>query len=540
MKQKYCNILYCLIASIIFNTSCSLDRNPLDQFAENEFWTNEENALIALTGIYRGNTVFNSEEYSPSDFWSYSGIMFLEFASDNAYDRRGNNSGFFQMVNGNLTANNRFTNSYWTNAYAKIARCNRFLDGVSKISASEEIITRFKSEARFIRAVQYFYLSQFFHDVPLVTKVLSKEEANTVKKNTKEEIVSFIKQEFKEAAEGLPRWKELKSSEIGRASKQAALAFLGRTCLAEKQYKEAVSAYEEIIKMGDNSLEPNYNEVFYPAKKGSPEIIIGAQYLTDLAGCGLPQHAYPVKDQGWCIINPLGSLFEAYQFTDGTEFSYNSPLYDKNNLGKNRDPRLDFTIYYSGATFKGTIYNSHPDSESVDATQSGQTTQTGFMMRKYFDENYNGDLKTYGVNIPIIRYAEVLLSYLEAKIEAGESITQELLDNTINLVRNRPSVQMPKITETSTEKLRTILRNERRVELAMEGIRYWDLLRWGIAHEVLQGKIYGAPFPGRVKVDGDNNADPFGRWYVNKWNFRKQDYIWPIPQSEQDINPNLR
>lgn len=540
MKRRYYNILYCLIASIIFNTSCSLERNPLDQFAENEFWTNEGNALIALTGIYRGNTIFNSEEYSPSDFWSYSGIMFLEFASDNAYDRRGNNSGFFQMVNGNLTANNRFTSSYWTNAYAKIARCNRFLDGIGKISASKEIITRFKSEARFIRAVQYFYLSQYFHDVPLVTKVLSKEEANTVKKNTKEEIVSFIKQEFQEAAEGLPRWKELKSSEIGRASKQAALAFLGRTCLAEKQYKEAASAYEEIIKMGDNSLEANYNEVFYPAKKGSSEIIIGSQYLTDLAGCGLPQHAYPVKDQGWCIINPLGSLFEAYQFTDGTDFSYANPLYDKNNLGKNRDPRLDYTIYYTGATFKGTTYNSHPDSESVDATQSGQTTQTGFMMRKYFDENYNGDLKTYGVNIPIIRYAEVLLSYLEAKMEAGEAITQDLLDETINTVRNRPSVQMPRVTETSTGKLRTILRNERRVELAMEGIRYWDLLRWGIAHEVLQGKIYGAPFPGRVKVDGDNNADPFGRWYVNKWNFRKQDYKWPIPQSEQDINPNLR
>ena len=133
-----------------------------------------------------------------------------------------------------------------------------------------------------------------------------------------------------------------------------------------------------------------------------------------MAGCGLPQHAYPVKDQGWCIINPLGSLFEAYQFTDGTDFSYANPLYDKNNLGKNRDPRLDYTIYYTGATFKGTTYNSHPDSESVDATQSGQKTQTGFMMRKYFDENYNGDLKTYGVNIPIIRFAEVLLSYLEA------------------------------------------------------------------------------------------------------------------------------
>ena len=233
-------------------------------------------------------------------------------------------------------------------------------------------------------------------------------------------------------------------------------------------------------------------------------------------------------------------MFEAYQFTDGSDFSFDSPLYNKDNLGKNRDPRLDYTIYYNGATFKNTVYNSHPDGGSVDATQSGQTTQTGFMMRKYFDESYNGDLRKYGVNIPIIRYPEVLLSYLEAKLEGGEAITRSLLDQTINAVRGRASVQMPPITETNPEKLRTILRNERRVELAMEGIRYWDLRRWGIAHEVLQGKIYGAPFPGREKVDGDNNQDPYGRWYVNKWNFRQQDYVWPIPQSEQNINPNLR
>lgn len=369
---------------------------------------------------------------------------------------------------------------------------------------------------------------------------MTKDEANTVEKSKKEVITAFIIKEFNEAAEGLPRWKELEASEIGRASKQAAYAFLGRTCLAEKKYQEAAEAYNRIISLGDNSIEDNYNEVFYPSKKGSPEIIIGAQYLTDLAGCGLSQHAYPVKDRGWSIINPLGSLFEAYQFTDGSDFSFDSPLYDKDNLGKNRDPRLDYTIYYNGATFKSTVYDSHPDGGSVDATQSGQTTQTGFMMRKYFDESYNGDLRTYGVNIPIIRYPEVLLSYLEAKLEGGEAITRSLLDQTINAVRGRTSVHMPPVTETNPDKLRTILRNERRVEPAMEGIRYWDLLRWGIAHEVLQGKIYGAPFPGCVKVDGDNNQDPYGRWYVNTWNFRQQDYVWPIPQSEQNINPNFR
>ncbi|WFE85525.1 RagB/SusD family nutrient uptake outer membrane protein [Parabacteroides chongii] len=539
MKYRNFYIVY-ILASFLFNTSCNLDRNPLDNFAENEFWTSEENALIALTGIYRGNTLFNSEEYSPTDFWSYSGVLFLEFASDNAYDRRGNNSGFFQMVNGNFTANNGFISNYWSNAYAKISRCNRFLEGIDQIPASQETVNRFKSEARFIRAVQYFYLSQYFQDVPLVTSVLTKEEANNVKKASKQEIISFIEKEFKEAAEYLPAWKELQASEIGRASQQAAYAFLGRTYLAEKQYKEAANTFLQIINMGENKIEDNYNEVFYPAQKGSPEIIIGAQYLTDLAGCGLPQHAYPVKDLGWCIINPLGSLFEAYQFTDGSNFSYESPLYDKNNLGKNRDPRLDYTIYYDGATFKGTTYSSHPDRGGVDATQSGQTTQTGFMMRKYFDESYNGDLRRYGVNLPIIRYPEILLSYLEAKLEGGEPIDRSLLDLTINAVRGRSSVNMPPVTETNPDKLRPILRNERRVEFAMEGIRYWDLLRWGIAHEVLQGKIYGAPFPGRSKVDGDNNQDKYGRWYVNKWNFRQQDYKWPIPQSEQNINPNLR
>jgi hypothetical protein len=101
---------------------------------------------------------------------------------------------------------------------------------------------------------------------------------------------------------------------------------------------------------------------------------------------------------------------------------------------------------------------------------------------------------------------------------------------------------MPKITETDRTKLREILRNERRVELAMEGSRYWDLLRWGIAHEVLKADFYGAPFPGAKNMRKKGGVtDPNNRWFVITRNFRNpQDYRWPIPQSEQDINPNLR
>ncbi len=545
MKRiKY--ILYFFISIMFVFPSCSLDRTPLDQFAEDEFWTSEDNALLALTGIYKANIQFNGPEYSPTDWWSYGGLIFLEFASDNAYDRRGTNSNFFKMSNGSLLPNNPFLLNYWSNSYAKIARCNRFIEGIDKISAPEETIARYKAEARFLRATQYFYLSQFFQDVPLVTNTLTKEQANTVTKNSKAEVISFIIKEFTESANELPRFKSLTANESGRASKQAALAFLGRTLLADKKFKEAATVYEEIISLGDNIIDPDYQSLFYPSNEKSSENIFSMQYMQDMAGSGMPQHAYPVKDGGWCLINVSGGLFESYQFNDGSSFSYESSLYNPNNLGENRDPRLDYTIYYNGATFKGTLYDCHPDGKSLDKISSGQTTQTGFMMRKYFDETYNGDINSYGGNIPIIRYAEILLSYLEAKLEAGDQITVDLLNQTINKVRGRASVNMPFITETNPEKLRSILRNERRVELGMEGIRYWDLLRWGIAHEYLNGDIYGAPYPGAVRMNykkegGLNVVDKYNRWYVNKRSFRlDQDYKWPIPQTEQDINPNLR
>lgn len=532
----------CLLACVLTCVSCDLERTPLDKFSENDFWTSEDNAQLALTGIYRGNILFNSPEYNPTDWWSYGGLIFLEFPTDNAYDRRGGSSNFHKMTNGALLANNPYVKNYWENSYAKITRCNRFIEGIGRLS-DPAVVKRFTAEARFIRAAQYFYLSQFFQDVPLVTKVLTKDEANSVTKTPKAKITEFVITEFTEAATDLPRFKELKASETGRASKQAALAFLGRAYLGAKMFSEAAATYKQIIDLGDNAIDPDYQSIFLPGNENSNENIFSMQYLQDLAGNALPQHSFPVKDGGWCLISVAAGLFEAYQFKDGTSFSYESPLYDPTNLGKNRDPRLDYTIYYDKSTFKGSVYKCHPDSDSPDKVAGGQTTQTGLMMRKYFDETFAGDLNSYGANMPIIRYAEVLLSYLEAKIEAGDVVNQTLLDETINKVRGRKSVQMPAITETNVALLRPILRNERRVELGMEGIRYWDLLRWGIADQALNGYIFGAPFPGskRVSKMPDGTVDKQGRWYVNSRSFRKGvDEKWPIPQDEQDINPNLR
>ncbi len=547
MKINYNLYKLLLLLTIPFSLSCNkiLNKAPLTEFSNETFWTSEQNALMALTGIYRGSIkMAGPSEPNPTDWWSYSGLLFLEFASDNAYDRRGDNSIFNKLSNGTLTPNLSILSVYWKLSYDRIARCNYFLENVSKTPVSPETLKRFIAEARFIRACQYFYLSQYYQDVPLVTKTLSLEEANNVTKASKADVVKFVVDEFTAAAADLPTCNQLTSAERGRATKQAALAFLGRTLLAEKRFSEAAAAYKTIIDLNENIIDPDFESLFDGTNENSKEIIFATQFLADQAQNPLQQHLAPAMVGGWLIYCPLGSLVESYEFTDGTTFSYSDPRYNPDNLQQDRDPRLSYTVLMNNQTFSGLKYISHPDSsKSIDQlTTTKQATRTGFTIRKYIQNGFSGDLSNSGIDMVIIRYAEVLLSYLEAKLEAGDEITQELLDATINKVRGRASVNMPPVTVTDAATLRPILRRERRNELALEGTRYWDLLRWGIAGQVLQGDFYGAPFPGAKNLRKKGGiVDPHSRWYVTSKAFRVGvDEKWPIPQREQDINPNLK
>lgn len=545
MKRFIYIVLTVFSASFSFQ-ACDLERYPLTDLSEDKFWNDDKNAELALTSLYRGS-ITNGVEFNVSDFWSYHGLLFMEHLTDNAYDRRGENNPFFSISSGKLLNNNAFIKNYWSSAYKRIGLCNRFLEGIATAPDSERK-TRMIAEARFLRATQYHYLASYFKDVPLVTKTLSGEEANTVTKETQANILSWCITEFKEAAANLPRFKDIPNSQTGRACKQAALAFLGRTCMLKQNWAEGTAAYKEIISYGDNSIHPTYKELFMPETGiGNQENIFYISYLENYFGCGVPQHILPAKDGGWSLSNPSAGLFESYEFKDGTPFSYDDPRYDPQSLGKDRDPRLDYTIYYNGATFMGTEYRMHPDYEASKKERldySSEASRTGFMWRKYFDGNPINDLKSYSAVTPVIRYAEVLLSYLECMIESGQTIEQSLLDATVNLVRGRADVKMPPITETNPDKLRELVRRERRIELAYEGIRYWDLLRWNIAHEVLVGEVWGAPYPNsKTYASSSKFIDPSGhfRWYVGRRDFRNpQDYKWPVPLSEQNINPNLR
>lgn len=526
--------------------ACDLERSPLTSLSSGNFWDNPKNATLALTGLYRGQ-ITNGLEYNVSDFWSYQGLQFMDHMTDNAFDRRGENSPLFIFSSGRLQNNNAQLANYWSTAYSRIGRCNRYLEGIENMADGSDK-TRLTAEARFLRATQYHYLASYFKDVPLVTTPLTGEESNNVVRETQANILKWCAQEFEEAAEALPRFSLIGGSETGRACKQAALAFAGRTYMLMNDWANGSRVYKAIIDLGDNSLHTSYSELFLSGTGTSNrENIFYIEYLENYFGWGHPQQCLSAKDGGWSLSNPAAGLFEEYEFTDGTPFSYDDPRYNPDNLGENRDPRLDYTIYYNGATFKGTEYRMSPDySASVKERldYSSEASKTGFMWRKFYDENPISDINSYSVVVPIIRYAEVLLSYFECELEGGKPITQDLLDLTINAIRGRADVGMPAIAAGSTEKMRAALRHERRVELVYEGLRYWDLLRWRIAHEVLVGEIWGAPYPGSTLYESSTkHVDPSGncRWYVGRRDFRNpQDYQWPIPLSEQNINPNLR
>lgn len=536
-------IAFAFAAALSFQ-SCDLERYPLTDLSEENFWTDEQNAQYALTYLYRNGITVESEEYNPSDIWSYHGMLLMEHLTDNGYDRRGENNPFFQITSGKLMATNNFVNRYWVVCYKRISNCNRFIEGLSGASDTQAN-RRMLAEARVLRAAMYHYLASYFQDVPLVTTVLSGEETNNVKKETRENILKFCAEELEAAAKDLPTASQLTAAEGGRLNRQAALAFLGRVKMLQNDWNGGAEVYKQIIDLGENAVHPSYSELFLPGTGiNNKENIFYIQYIENYFGMALP-HLLSAKDGGWSLSNPSAGLYEAYEFADGTPFSYDDPRYNPDNLGENRDPRLDYTIYYNGATFKGTEYKISPDYTNKERLDYGtEASRTGFMWRKYFNEEPVTNISSNNMVTPVLRYSEVLLSYLECLIEAGKPVSQSVLDQTINAVRGRADVHMPAITETNADKLREIVRHERRIELAYEGIRLWDIFRWKIADQVLVGEIWGAPYPNSTTyATSTKHVDPTGhcRWYVGRRDFRSpQDYKWPIPESEQNINPNLR
>jgi hypothetical protein len=527
------SFLLLIVLSIVLS-GCEknfLSEFPKDKLSEGTFWKTKNDALLALTGCYELEL---SDEHNDFTGWN-SGIPYLCQWTDVARHKQPTDWSIgieYFSTTGRL-------HERWSFNYKKISRCNYFLENIDNVDMDSGEKDEMIAEVKYIRAYCYFLLYQVYGGVPLVSEILSFDEANQINRASKDEIVDFVLSDLNEAILALPINRPV--SEAGRIERGAALALKGRILMGEERWSIAAETYKEIIDMGRYEIDTRFKRLFEEEGDGSKEIIWALRYLQDSYGEGATQYMFLSGWYGgWSEMNIFQNFVDEFLMTDG-ETIEESNLFDPDNPFENRDPRLYSTVLLPGYTsFRGKIYQGHPD--SLSKVGSAYAGHTGYALKKFLDEDYTGDPWSYGGDFIVFRYAEVLLSYLECKIENGDNITQDLLDETINEVRGRAEVNMPKVTELNPEKLMDILRRERYVELAFEGLRYWDIIRWKIADVVINRKFYG------FKITNDPGSYN-GKYTINekgylfscekRWNFESHNYLWPIPQTELDINPNL-
>lgn len=530
-KIRNLALRFCLLVLVISNNACSDDffeKNPLDAVSDATFWKSESDAKLALVGCYN-----NGGAWSGEDFWTPRGIIYLDFMAGLGSEKELIPDRF---TNGTLDPSYWAVEAYWDNSYRKIVTCNNFLSHIDDIVMDSKTKAMMKSEIRTIRAYQYFNLAFFFSDAPFFTKVLTIDEANSIARTPKIDIMNFVETELSESYVNLPSTRP--TTEDGRITSGAALAILGRVQMANKKWDAAAVTYKKIIDSQTYTLNPSYKTMFNVQNEINKEFILTSQYKEDVYAHVLPQYLYPEAFGGWHQFSPYNELVKQFQCTDGLSIE-DSPLYDSSNPYNNRDPRLDYTIMISDRTvFQGKTFVSRPDSNSPDRIT--RYNWSGYSINKFIDPSYTGNLMNYGGNWSIIRYAEVLLSYLESKLEAGETINQVLLDETINKIRSRADVNMPAVTTTNIVELRNKIRTEREVEFAFEGLHYYDILRWGIAAEKLNRQFTGMKLTNDPANYTAFDVDKDGYLIYQKRNFVKgTNELWPIPQAERNVNTKL-
>lgn len=520
--------LLALLVSLMPGCSEELfDKQPLDAISDATFWKTESDANLALVGCYN----FGSG-WATNDFFGGMSMIYLDMMAGFGSEKELIPDG---VTNGTLTSTYWVTGAFWSTSYTTIARCNNFLSHVNDIQIDATKKAMMTAEVRTIRAYLLFNLALYFGGVPMPTSLLSIQQANTIARTSQTDVWAFAESELKAIYASLPTTRS--SSESGRLTAGAALAILGRLQMAEKKWSDAAVTYKQIMDSNAYSLDQKgFAQLFYQNNENSPEVIFSHQYLEDFLSTVMLQYVYPEAYGGWHQFSPYNELVQSFECTDGQTVDV-SPLYDVNNPYKNRDPRLAATIMISEqTTFKGVTFNANPNSTSPDRIT--RYNWSGYAINKFMDPNFSGSLTNYGGNFILIRYAEVLLSYLESKLEAGETINQALLDATINQVRGR--VGMPKVTTTDAASLRTIIRRERKAEFAFEGLHYYDLQRYGTQAAELNRQFTGMKLTNSPATYKDFPVDAQGFYIYQKRNFvQGKNELWPIPQSERNINPNL-
>lgn len=535
--KKYLSIIAAALLMGSFS-SCSdfLDRYPLEELSDESFWKTEKDAEMAVSNLYNVLPTWDVDEAINSD----DAVHGIKWAAGNQ------SKGVYDPADYG-----------WSGEYGYIRQANLVLEKIQEMDLSEDAYKKLEGQARFFRAYTYFTLIRSFGAVPYIDKPLELTDVENITRTPKDEVYAKVMEDFDIAIANLPvQWDETNS---GRITKGAAMAMKARAALYYNNWQTAMDEAKKVMDLGqyelyDKDNTGRYKELFWEVADGCDEFILSVQYNAPTRTHYLiGWECFPTL--GWGGLNPTQSLVDAFEDINGAPIA-NSTIYDSTNPFANRDPRLEVNVLHDGETMYGVTIKVAPLSSSGNTGigQHGDATATGYYQQKWLDPSIDPQSTGWdmGKDWVVIRYAEVLLTYAEAKNELFP-LDPSAFD-AVNQVRRR--VGMPDLQNTDPTKptycgtqddLRKRIWNEWRVEFALEGgKRQWDIRRWGIAKDVLN-----APFEGlRYTLVDDPNA-PKGDngkkciLYVGEplkltgSHYEDHNYLLPIPQTEIDLNPKL-
>jgi len=525
----------------------------------NDFLDREEDSFIDKTATfdsYNRTKQYLTYAYSllPEGLNRFSGDALLGAATDDACFAI-ESSNIQQFNNGSWNALSNPDN-VWDRYFAGIAKCCTLLENsnhinldISRLDPAKRVeyennlkdIRMWRAEAHFLRAYFNFELLKRYGPIPIIKSTLDiNKDYSDTPRPTMKEVVEFIANDCDMAADSLELtpWRNMNDA-FGRATKGAALALKSRLLLyaasplyvdfgdideANKPsdatlWKAAADAAKAVIDLNQYELAPAYDDLFKNDFQNK-EYIFVRRYPSN---SDFEKSNFPVSYGGKGGTNPSQNLIDDYEMLDGTAFDWNDPVKAAHPF-ENRDERLLATVLMNGVLFKGKRIATYPG--GADAMPNPNATKTGYYLRKFLNENVN--IQTGGGSdghvVPLFRLAEIYLNYAEALNEYDPTNP----DIAVYLNKIRERVSLPDVPSGLTqEQMRTLIHHERRVELAFEEHRFWDVRRWKVASSTL-----GAPVKG-VKITQDDAGNfTYSPVQVEQRVFQPKMYWYPIPQSE--------
>ena len=530
-------LVYMLAGMALVGTSCSdfLDTIPNDALSPSTTWQTEADAEKFLIGCYDG--------------WAdETGILYWDCASDFGFNFHIH-EGFRNVGNGGMTASNQVTDYY---KFGMIRRCNDFLTNIQNIEfADAKKKDNMIGQVKMIRAYTYFNMNWLYGGVPIIDSYETAEEAQ-VPRNTEEDVKKYIYDELDAA---IPLLNDIPAAS-GYIAKGTALALKMRSALYYNDFQRAKEAAKAIIDLGQYELDPSFENLFMVSGQNSKEIIAAVQHDENLYANGTIATMYNNADGGWSSMVPTKNLIDAYEMSNGLTKDEAGSGYDETHPFANRDPRMAMTVLCPGMDWIGiggaTVINtldkeldgkSNPNHPST----ANNSSKTGLTWAKYLNPMAQyGDIWSCKAQTIIFRYAEVLLTYAEAENELNGPSAE--IYGMLDQIRTRAG--MPKVDQgkySSKETLRELIRRARSIELAGEGLRRADILRWKDASgKMVAETVLNIPlnsFTGTinyVETDPYKRAVISGVELVESREFAPHNRYLPIKQDALDKNKQLK